>query len=473
VNPIVALVGRPNVGKSTLFNRLVGRRTALVENVPGVTRDRNYGDARYGRRIITVVDTGGFEPDSPDRLMQQVKQQAQLAVEEAAAVVLVCDARDGATEVDRAIAELLRRSGKPVFIAANKVDGPRSEGELPLADFHALAVGEVFPVSAEHARGVGELYDAIAEAVDAPERHDEPEELEPLGEGEELPAPEPPRELRVAILGRPNVGKSTFVNALLGENRFVTSAVPGTTRDSIDSRLAYKGRTFVVTDTAGIRRKAHVAQRVEAYSVMRALKAVDDADVVVVILDALEAAVEQDARILDLVVEKGKALVVVVNKWDLATKQDATETWYRSEIHKRLPFIRFAPIIFTSAKTGAKVERVLDTAARLCEQTLARFPTPELNQLIQALQEEHPAPLARGKPVKLFYIAQIGFGPPMFSIQCGHPEAIGDAYKRFIENRFRAAFGLEVPIRFLFKERKRSRRPPPGKGRKNLKGGKR
>jgi GTP-binding protein len=456
--PLIALVGRPNVGKSTLFNRLAGRRAAIVENVPGVTRDRNYSDAEWEGRALALVDTGGFEPESQDHLMSQVRRQAQLAVEEAAAVVLVVDGREGLTNVDRAVAEILRRSGKPLFVAVNKVDSARTEEEIPLAEFWSLGFDEVHAVSAEHARGVADLVDAIIAKLALPEVSPAPEEAEePVEVSEDE---RPTGDIRLAIVGRPNVGKSTFVNALLGEERFVVSDVPGTTRDAIDSLVVHKDRRFVVTDTAGIRRKRAISQTVEAFSVVRAMKAMDQAEVVACLLDATEAGVEQDARLLGHVVEKAKALVVVVNKWDIAEKENATQDWYRAELLKRMPFVDFAPMIFVSAKEGRGVTKVLDKAARLIEQYRARFPTPQLNELLEAIQEEHPAPLAHGNPVKLFYVTQVAYAPPTFLIQCSRPESIPEHYRRFVENRFREAFGLEVPMRLVFRERKRRSRPP-------------
>jgi GTPase len=466
--PILALVGRPNVGKSTLFNRLAGRRQAIVEDVPGVTRDRNYADVEWDGRAFTVVDTGGFEPDTRDALMARVRRQAQLAVDEAQAIVLVVDGREGMTALDRSVADLLRRAGKPLFVAVNKVDSARTEEEAPLADFYELGFGEVQAVSAEHGRGVGELMDAVVEKLGLPRTRAPAEDEGAAGGGEPAEVSEaarPTGDVRLAVVGRPNVGKSTFVNALLGEERFVVSEVPGTTRDSIDTRIEHGGRGFVVTDTAGIRRKRSIAQRVEAFSVVRAMRAIDDAEVVACLLDATEAGVEQDARLLGLVAEKGKALVIVVNKWDLAEREGATEAWYRAELHKRLPFVSYAPMVFASAKEGRGVRRVLDRAARLVEQYRARFPTPQLNELLSDLQEEHPAPLAKGHPVKLYYVAQVAYAPPTFVVQCSRPEAIGDAYRRFVENRFRKAFGLEIPMRLVFRERKRRARPPPGRRR--------
>ena len=455
---VVALVGRPNVGKSTLFNRLVGRRLAIVQDVPGVTRDRNYADVDWDGRPLSIVDTGGFEPDTRDQLMTQVRQQVQLAVDEAAAVVLVVDGRDGLTSLDRAVADLLRRTGKGkrLFVAVNKVDSARTEEDVPLAEFYALGFGDVFAVSAEHGRGVSDLMDTLVERLELPEAPPAPEDAD---EPEEVAEEDRPKgDIRLAIVGRPNVGKSTFVNALLGEERFVVSDVPGTTRDSIDSLVTHRDRRFVVTDTAGIRRKASIALKVESFSVVRAMKAMDRAEVVACLLDATEAGVEQDARLLGLVTEKAKALVVVVNKWDLAEKEGATQDWYKKELVKRLPFVSWAPFLFVSAKEGRGVLKVLDRAARLVEQYRARFPTPQLNELLERVQDEHPAPISRGHRVKLFYIAQVAYAPPTFVIQTSHPEGLTDHYRRFIENRLRDAFGLEVPMRLIFKERKRRAR---------------
>jgi GTP-binding protein len=356
------------------------------------------------------------------------------------------------------MADLLRRTKKPLFVAVNKVDTATTEGQVPLAEFYELGFGEVFAVSAEHGRGVDDLTEAIVGALGVepspppPEEADEPEEV---SEDDR-----PTGEVRVAIVGRPNVGKSTIVNALLGQERFVVSDVPGTTRDAIDSVVEHRGQRFVVTDTAGIRRKSTISQTVEIYSVVRSMKSIDGAEVVAVVLDATEAGVDQDAKLLSLVVEKAKALVVVVNKWDVAEREGATQDWYRKELGKRLPFVAFAPMLFVSAKEGRGVTRVLEKAARLAEQFRARFPTPQLNELLVNIQESHPAPLAKGHPVKLFYVAQVAYAPPTFVIQCGRPEAISDHYRRYVENRFREAFGLEVPMRLVFRERKRRKRPP-------------
>jgi len=469
--PLVALVGRPNVGKSTLFNRIAGRHAAIVEDVPGVTRDRHYADLEWDGRALTVVDTGGFEPQSRDPLVALVKRQAQLAVDEAAVIVLVVDGREGLTSVDQAVAELLRRAGKPLLVAVNKIDTAKAEAEAPLAEFHRLGFGEVHTVSAEHCRGVGDLLEAVLEALPKDSGAIPPIPIPPIpsesaGEATRAPADAAgeaadaaPREIRIAVVGRPNVGKSTFVNALLGEERFIVSEVPGTTRDAIDSVLEDRGRRFVITDTAGIRRKRSIAQRVEAYSVVRALRAVDDAEVVACLLDAGEAGVEQDARLLGMIAEKGKALVRVVNKWDLGEGAGATQAWYRKELDSRLPFVSWAPILFASGKTGKGVGKVLLAAARLVEQYRARFTTRALNALLEDVQASHPAPYAGGRSVKLYYVAQVAYAPPTFVVQCNRPEAISTSYRRYVENRFREAFGLEVPMRIIYRERKRRERP--------------
>ena len=482
LRPLIAFVGRPNVGKSTLFNRIVGRRAAIVQDVPGVTRDRNYGDFTWEHRLLSAVDTGGFDPVSPARkdessdrtLMRSVQEQAQLAVDEAAAVVLVVDGREGPTGVDRAIADLLRPSRKLLFVAVNKMDTPGTEVESPLAEFYELGFGDIHPVSAEHGRGVGELMEAVlaglaARGSPAPEAQDpaeEPEEVEREEDEEEPPPEEQAREIRLAIVGRPNVGKSTLVNAILREERFVVSEVAGTTRDSIDATLEHEGQRFVITDTAGIRRKRSIAQQIERFSVIRAMRSIDDADVVALVLDAQEAGADQDARLAGLVIEKGRALVIVVNKWDIAQGAGATQRWYKEELGKRLPFVSWAPILFVSARDGKGVTALLREAGRLARQFRTRLPTPKLNELLEVIQEAHPAPLSHGHPVKLYYVSMVSTAPPTLVLQASRPETIPDHYKRFVENRFREAFGLRVPLRFVYRERSRRdrpRRPKPGR----------
>ena len=450
--PVVAIVGRPNVGKSTLFNRIVGRRVAIVEDLPGVTRDRNYFDTEYDGREFILVDTGGFEPDAEDRLIQQVRDQARLAVDEAQLVILVVDGVAGPTGVDEEIAAMLRKSGKPIFLAVNKIDSHRREEEGFLSEFWSLGLERVYPVSAEHGRGVGDLLDAMLSAM--------PEPLPPRDEEEELEEEEAPdRPIRLAIIGRPNVGKSTLVNSLIGEERFVTSPVAGTTRDPVDSELVHEGRTFVITDTAGIRRKRSIAAKVEAYSVLRALKAAEASDVVVLLLDATEFAVEQDAKIAGLAVEQGKPLLVVVNKWDQIEQSKEKAEQFRTDLYWRMPFLAYCPVIFTSALTGERVKGVLEQTARLFDQASSRVPTPMLNKLLEEIAAHHGLPVIRGARARVYYITQVGIRPPTFVIQTNRPDLVPDDYKRYVSNKLRDVFGLQVPMRLVFK-RKASLRPP-------------
>ncbi|MDR0965984.1 MAG: ribosome biogenesis GTPase Der [Myxococcales bacterium] len=440
--PIVALVGRPNVGKSTLFNRLAGHRRALVEDIPGVTRDRHYADVTYEGRAFTLVDTGGFLPDTEDKLLQRVRDQAQLAIEEASSVILVVDAMAGMSAADEEVARLLRKSGKPVIVAANKIDSEKRAIEGLATDFYKLGFPALYAISAEHGRGVGDLMDELIESF--PDLEDE-SEGEGAGEAEDV--------CRVAIIGRPNVGKSTLVNRLLGEERMVASDVPGTTTDAVDARLIFQDRPFVLTDTAGIRRKSAISARVEQFSVMRALKAIDRADVALLILDATEAAVDQDLRLASIAIEKGKGMVVLVNKWDLAEAEGIKPKPFEEELRKRLPFLSYAPIVFGSALTGKAVFRAIKLAGELSDQLKARLPTPQLNALLQRIIDAHPAPLYAGHPVRLFYISQLSERPPTFTITCNRPEGVTEDYKRFIVNRMREALGLRVPIRIFMRSK--------------------
>lgn len=438
--PIVALVGRPNVGKSTLFNRIAGGRHALVEDIPGVTRDRHYADVTYEGRTFTLVDTGGFLPNTEDKLLQRVRDQAQLAIEEASSVVLVVDAMAGLSSADEEVARLLRRSGKPVIVAANKIDSEKRAIEGLATDFYKLGFPALHAISAEHGRGVDDFMDELIESF--PE-DDESGAQAAIGEGA----------CRVAIIGRPNVGKSTLVNRLLGEERMVSSEVPGTTTDAVDARLTFQGKDFVLTDTAGIRRKNAISARVEQFSVMRALKAIDRADIALLILDATEAAVDQDLRLASIAVEKGKGMVVLVNKWDLAEAAGVKQKPFEADLRARLPFLSYAPIVFGSALTGKAVFRALKLASELDEHLKARLPTPQLNDLLQQIIDAHPAPLYGGNPVRLFYMAQIGARPPTFCITCNRPEGVTEDYKRFVINRLREAFGLKVPMRLVIRHK--------------------
>ncbi|MCI0572227.1 MAG: ribosome biogenesis GTPase Der [Myxococcaceae bacterium] len=462
---LVAIVGRPNVGKSTLFNRLVRRRLALVEDVPGVTRDRNYADTEWGDRAFTVIDTGGFVPGEQDALLSHVRGQAELAVEECDAILLVADARAGLTPVDEEIARVLRLSGKPVLVAANKIDSPKGDQQALAAEFFALGLGDVFPVSAEHGLGMEALVGRLIDVLPKPP----PEEARPMKgeEGEEGEGEAAEQPIRVAIIGRPNVGKSTLVNALLGEERVVASEAPGTTRDPIDSELEHGGKQFILTDTAGIRRRKTIEQRIEMYSIVAALKTLERSDVAVLLLDATEPGVDQDAKLAGIAEEKGRALVIVVNKWDQIEKDKRKEEAFRAELKYRFKFVAYAPVLFTSALTGARVKKVLDVAAQLAEQFRYRAPTPQLNRLLAQMVDSNPAPIVDGRPLRLYYIAQVGVAPPTFALTCNRPQKVPDMYKRYISNQLRSTFDLRVPLRLLFRERpgqaKRAARKNPSK----------
>ncbi|HME92061.1 MAG TPA: ribosome biogenesis GTPase Der [Myxococcaceae bacterium] len=437
MKPLVAIVGRPNVGKSTLFNRLVGRRLALVGDLPGVTRDRNYADAEWNGRAFTLIDTGGFVPERADSLLSQVQEQAQAAVEECDLILLVVDARAGANAADQQLASYLRKSGKPIVLAVNKVDDPARADSGELGDFHRLGLGDLFAVSAEHAIGLDALLDQVVS-------------LFPAWEGQSEQAEE--AVTRIAIVGRPNVGKSTLVNALLGEKRLVANELPGTTRDPIDSRLSYKGRSFVLTDTAGIRRKSTIAQRVEQFASMAALRSIERSQVAALVMDATEPAVDQDAEIASIAEDRGRALLLVVNKCDLLTG-GLDEKALRAQLKYALKFVSYAPVVFTSAAQGLKVEKVLELGDKLAQQLHLRVPTPRLNRLLAEISDSHPAPLAHGRPVRLYYIAQVGTAPPTFALTSNRPEMVPAQYKRYVVNRLRAAFGLKVPVRLLLRER--------------------
>ncbi len=437
--PLVALVGRPNVGKSTLFNRIVGRRLAIVEDVPGVTRDRQYAEAQQGAKRFRVVDTGGFTLKTDEQLVRAVREQAETAIREADAIVLVVDAVEGLAGPDRELAQLLRRGGKPVFLAANKVDSNRRQEALDLGELHATGF-DVFPLSAEHGRGVDELMDAVAET------------LPQVGGTEE----EDEKTIHLAVLGRPNVGKSTLLNRLLGQERFVAAEMPGTTRDAVDEELSWKGRRYVLTDTAGLRKKRQVVDKVEVFSAQRALRAVERADVVVVLTDATQLGVDQDARIAAQAEERGRAVILVVNKWDLVQDKEAEARRLRDEAKRHLQHVGFAPLVFVSALQGTRVHQILELAAELRDEASTRIPTPLLNEWVQQMQDEHPAPLFRGFPVRFSYAYQVATQPVTIAIQCNRPQAVDDSYRRFLVNRLRERFKLRVPVRLVFREKSRS-----------------
>ncbi|HYR20968.1 MAG TPA: ribosome biogenesis GTPase Der [Myxococcales bacterium] len=452
--PLVALVGRPNVGKSTLFNRIVGRRLAIVEDTPGVTRDRQYAEADHAGRRFRVVDTGGFTPKAEEQLVRAVREQADAAIREADVLVLVVDAEQGIAGADRELASLLRKGGKPVLLAANKVDSTRRTEALDLGELHSLGF-DIFPLSAEHGRGVSELLDAAVEKL--PPRSEEED-----AQAEEATSARPGGPVRLAVVGRPNVGKSTLLNRLLGEERFVASAMPGTTRDAVEESTEHGGRTFVLVDTAGLRKKRQVTDKVEVFSAQRALRAVEHADVVVVLTEATSLGVEQDARIAAQAEERGRAVILAVNKWDLVRDKEDEAKRLREEAARHLQHVGYAPLVFVSALEGTRVQRILDLAAELHDQAATRLKTPELNDWVQRTQDEHPAPLWHGYPVRFSYAVQVGVRPISIAIQCNRPQAVDQAYRRFLVNRLRERFQLHVPVRLVL--RQKSGATPRGRG---------
>lgn len=435
--PLVALVGRPNVGKSTLFNRLVGERVAIVEDLPGTTRDRLYGEFEWRGREIAVVDTGGMVPGTDEDVSESVFEQAELAIDEADVIVFMVDSRAGITPVDEEIADLLRRTRKPLILAVNKTDNVKQE--LQALEFHALGLGEPEPISAGRGLNMGDLLDRIVELL--PEAQEEEEDAETV---------------RVAIIGRPNVGKSSLVNALLGKQRIVVSSQPGTTRDAIDTTMSFKGHSVVLVDTAGIRRRGKIGRGIERYSVVRALRAIDRADVAVLVIDATEPLAAQDAHVAGFVQEQAKGLVVAVNKWDLVPKESHTMAQYERLIREELKFMPYVPIVFISARTGQRIEHVLEMAMSIRQERQKRIPTGVLNEAVRKSLAEYPPPSSGGKLVKLFYVTQVGVDPPTFVVKVNDPTLVHFSYRRFLENRLRERFGFfGTPIRMYFRPRGR------------------
>jgi GTP-binding protein len=435
--PVVAIVGRPNVGKSTLFNRIFGRRKAIVEDIPGVTRDRNYAEVTRFDKPFTLIDTGGFEPVSEERLLVQMREQSQLAVEEADVILFVVDVQQGLTPSDLEVAGMLRRVAKPDLYVVNKVDGDRQEGGL--AEFYALGVEDIYTVSAEHGRGIDDLMDAVQSLL--------PPATTPTADVEEI---------RLAVVGRPNVGKSSLVNRLLGFERMVANPLAGTTRDSVDTPFTYNRQRFVLIDTAGIRRKGKVSQKLEKYSVVQALKAMDRADVVLVVIDAEEGVTDQDVTVAGYAYEKGRAVILVVNKWDCLSKDNATYGKYVDELHRTFKYLHFAPILFVSALTGQRVNKIMAEVEKVAREYVRKIPTPQLNKVLAEAVRDHQPPVFQGKRLKFFYITQDGVRPPSFVIFVNRAEGVHFSYERYLNNKLREAFGFSgTPLRLYFKDRER------------------
>ncbi len=435
MKPVVAIVGRPNVGKSTLFNRLYGRRKAIVDDMPGVTRDRNYADVDRFDLPFTLIDTGGFEPVSSDRLLQQMREQSRLAMEEADVILFVMDAREGLTPADREVVDMLRKVDKPVFYLANKVESEKQTADL--ADFYSLGIEGLFPISAEHNMGISDLMEAVINAFPKASVAKEDEDI-----------------VRIAVVGRPNVGKSSLVNRLLGYERVVANPTAGTTRDSVDTLFTCNRRRYLLIDTAGIRRKGKISLQVETYSVVDALRSIERADVVLIVLNAEEGIVEHDAKIAGYAYEAGKACIFVVNKWDTLKKDNSTIGKFVDQIQTQFKYLSFAPIVFVSAVTGQRTGKIMTEVEKVMEQFSKRVSTSELNKVVKEAVERHHPPLAGGKRVKFYYASQVGTKPPTFVFFTNSPEGIHFSYERYLSNKLREAFDFSgAPLRLLFKGR--------------------
>lgn len=438
--PVVAVVGRPNVGKSTFFNRILGRRQAIVEDVPGVTRDRNFAQAEWAGHHFFIVDTGGLETDTDEPMAAAVRRQVMAAIEEADVLVFVVDGKTGPHPVDEWIAEILRRSNRPVVLVVNKMD--KLPADLGHHDFWVLGLGEPHPVSALSGRGSGDVLDAIVSRL--------PETPAELVEDDTL---------HVAVIGKPNVGKSSFVNRLLGEERMVVTDVAGTTRDSVDTPLRYHGRTLMFIDTAGLRRQSRIGEGLEYYSALRTARAIERADVCLLLIDATEEVHVQDLRVAEKAWAAGCGLIIVANKWDLVDKDESTAAAYERHLRERAPTLRWVPVIFTSALSGQRVQRTLDLILEVEAERSRRIPTHEVNEVVQGLVEKQPPPHHRGQQVKILFATQAETEPPTFVIFTNLPKGIPEHYVRYLKNGFRNRWGfLGAPLRLRFRSRREERR---------------
>ncbi|MDQ3842728.1 MAG: ribosome biogenesis GTPase Der [Bacteroidota bacterium] len=433
----VAIVGRPNVGKSTFFNRLLEQRKAIVEDTPGVTRDRQYGIAEWNGKSFNVIDTGGFVPDSEDIFEREIRKQVLIAVEEASAIIFMVDVTTGITDLDDAIADLLRRSVKPVFLVVNKVDN--QERMLDANEFYSLGFEQTFFLSSISGSGTGELLDALTDLIT---------------EGDVAQSEEERALPKFAIIGQPNVGKSSLLNALTGEERTIVSDIAGTTRDTIHTRYKLFQKDFILIDTAGIRRKAKVHEDLEFYSVIRAIKALDEADVCLLMLDAEKGITAQDLNIFSLAVRKGKGVVVLVNKWDLVEKETNTARDYEKALKQRLAPFTDVPVLFISAKEKTRIFRVIETALQVYENRQHKVPTAQLNEVMLKAIEAHHPPVVRGHPLRIKYITQLPTAVPSFAFFCNYPDDVKQPYKNYLENQLRQHFNFRgVPVRLFFRKK--------------------
>ena len=435
--PIVAIVGRPNVGKSTLFNALAGENISIVKDTPGVTRDRIYAEVTWLNREFTMIDTGGIEPDSRDIILSQMREQAQIAIDTADVIIFLTDVRQGLQDADSKVADMLRRSGKPVVLVVNKVDS-FEKFMADVYEFYNLGIGDPIPVSASSRLGIGDMLDEVTKHF-------------PEGTGEEEEDDRP----RIAIVGKPNVGKSSIVNKLLGKNRVIVSDIAGTTRDAIDTAIKHNGKEYVFIDTAGLRRKNKIKEELERYSIIRTVTAVERADVVLMVIDATEGITEQDAKIAGIAHERGKGIIIVVNKWDAIEKNDKTMNEFEKDIRQTLAYMPYAEIMYVSAATGQRLNKLYDMIDMVMENQTLRVATGVLNEIMAEAVAMQQPPSDKGKRLKLYYITQVSVKPPTFVIFVNDKELMHFSYTRYLENKIREAFGFRgTSLKFFIRERK-------------------
>ena len=434
--PVVAIVGRPNVGKSTLFNKICGKRLSIVDDTPGVTRDRIYGTAEWNAKKFMLIDTGGIEPAGEDIILSKMREQAGLAIDTAEVIIFVVDMKTGVTATDYDVASMLRKSGKPIVLCVNKCD---SVGETPagIYEFYNLGIGDPFPVSSVHGHGTGDLLDEVFKYISGSDADEEDEDI-----------------IEVAVIGKPNAGKSSLVNRITGEERSIVSDIAGTTRDAIDTYVENKYGKFNFIDTAGLRRKSKVDDKIEKYSILRASMAVERAQVAVIMIDGAEGFTEQDSKVASLALEGGKACIIVVNKWDLVEKTGETMDKYRKKLMNDFSFMTYAPIVFISAKTGQRVNRLFELIKYVNEQNAMRISTGMLNDVLADATARTQPPSDKGKRLKIYYMTQASTRPPTFVCFCNKAELFHFSYQRYLENQIRSTFGLEgTPVRFVIRER--------------------
>lgn len=435
--PIVAVVGRPNVGKSTLFNALAGERISIVKDTPGITRDRIYADVSWLNNNFTMIDTGGIEPESKDIILSQMREQAQIAIDTADVIIFMVDVKQGLVDADSKVADMLRRSKKPIVLTVNKVDD-FNKYMADVYEFYQLGIGEPFPVSSVNKLGFGELLDEVISYFDKSAGDDEEDDR-----------------TKIAIIGKPNVGKSSIINRLVGENRLIVSDIAGTTRDAVDTEVVYNGREYVFIDTAGLRRKNKIKEELERYMIIRAVSAVERADIAVLVIDATEGVTEQDAKIAGIAHDRGKGIIIAVNKWDAVEKDDKTVNEYTRKIKQTLSFMPYAEVTFISAVTGLRLNKLYELIDTVCENHAMRVATGVLNEILMEAVAMQQPPSDKGKRLRLYYITQVAVKPPTFVIFVNDKELMHFSYTRYIENQIRESFGFRgTPLKFIIRERK-------------------